>query len=403
MKLKKCFLGFLILCFSLVSPVIFAYESEDCADEIEITFFYSESCSHCADEEKFLTVLKERYPIISIIEKEASSNSDLLKELYQKHGVSTKMQGFVPATFFDEQFFIGYKDDASTGQEIEDYIKQIIKGESSDECEEENDSDILDKITLPFFGEIDVSNMSSMWLAMVLGTVDGFNACAMTALGFLLATLVATKIRKRIILIGGTFILVSGLVYFIFISAWLNLFLALEQIKAITLVVGVIIVLFALFTLRDYFYGTICKLCEIDPDKQNIFTKIEKWLFKKIKEISEKDIPLLAFLAGVALVAVGINLIELVCSFGLPLAFTKTLTETNSSVASYYFNIFIYTLFYMLDDFLIFLLAVFTLRITNASEKYLKVIKLVSGIILFLLGIIMIFKPELLTIAQNLL
>jgi len=237
-----------------------------------------------------------------------------------------------------------------------------------------------------------------MSLAIVLGIIDGFNACAMTALGFLLATLISTKDRKKVVLIGGTFILASGLVYFIFISAWLNLFLVLEQIKIITFLVGIIIVLFSIFTLKDYFYGTICKLCEIDPNKQNIWTKAEKWLLIKIKQLSEKDVPLFVSLIGIALIAVGINLVELICSFGLPLAFTKALTEMNMSTLSYYFHIFVYTLFYMLDDFLVFLIAVFTLKITNASNKYLKIIKLISSIILLLLGITMIFKPELLTL-----
>ena len=164
-------------------------------------------------------------------------------------------------------------------------------------------------------------------LAVVLGALDGFNACAMVALGFLLAVLVATGIRKRVFLIGSVFILVSGMVYFLFISAWLNLFLVLENIKIITILVGFAVTLFAGFLLKDYFSGVVCKLCHVKPGKQGFFSRIEQKLFLKMQKLTTAEMSLPITLLGVAVVGAGINMVELVCSFGFPLVFTKILTS----------------------------------------------------------------------------
>jgi len=193
--------------------------------------------------------------------------------------------------------------------------------------------------------------------------------------------------------------LVSGLVYFLFIATWLNLFLVTFNIKLITNIVAVIIILSAIFILRDYFTDVVCKLCETDPAKQNIFTRIQQKLFTKMQQFSSADMPLPLALLGIAVVAAGVNMVELACSFGLPLAFTKILTSWNLSKASYYFYLLIYIIFYMIDDFVIFLIAVYTLKMTQASQKYLKLVTLVSGIVLLILGLIMLINPEILILS----
>ena len=206
----------------------------------------------------------------------------------------------------------------------------------------------------------------------------------------------ATGIRQRVFIIGSVFILVSGIVYFLFISAWLNLFLVLENIKFITILVGLIVTFFAVFLLKDYFSGVVCKLCQVNPGKQSFFTRMEQKLFLRMQKLISSKMSLPLTILGVAVVAAGINMVELCCSFGFPLVFTKILTSWELSTLSYYSYLLVYILFYMLDDFIIFLIAVWTLRTTQASEKYLKAIKLISGILLLLLGLTILIKPELL-------
>jgi len=360
-------------------------------DKVSVDSFFSPICQNCAKEKIFLKSLEKKYTntefrSYDIFQKQ---NTELLKQAYKKYNVSSEDQGWVPIVFIKDRYFLGFDEDIAA--DIENYLLEIIEQSSGTEPSSGNR-----KITLPIIGEISLENMSPMVLAVVLGTLDGFNACAMIALGFLLTILVSTGIRERVFLIGGTFILVSGIVYFIFISAWLNLFLVLEQIKYITLLVGIAIIIFSVFLIKDYFHDIVCKLCETDPNKDNVFIRFEKKMFAKMQEISQAKTSLPLMLLGVALVSAGVNLVELVCSFGFPLVFTKMLTTYNLNTSSYYFFLLVYILFYMIDDLIIFALAIWTLRITQVSEKYLKAIKLISGIVLLLLGLIIIFKPELL-------
>jgi len=388
--IKKVFLGILIGLF-LCSGIVLAQGSQ-----AEITMFYSETCPHCHNEGRFLDGLETKYENLiinryNIAEKESI---DLLKELYQKYEVPENEWGLIPITFLKEKYLVGYEGDDIAGKKIENYVKERLTQEEETEIDWMEAS--VKKITLPVIGEVEISNFSPLVLAIIFGALDGFNACAMVALGFLLSVLISSGIRKRVILIGGTFILVSGFVYFLFISAWLNLFLVTLNIKLITNVVSVIIILSAIFVLRDYFTGVICKLCDVDPQKQGLFVKIQRQLFIKMQEFSGKDVPLPLALLGIALVAAGVNMVELACSFGLPLAYTKILTGLNLPKASYYFYLLIYIVFYMIDDFIIFLIAVYTLKTTQASEKYLKIITLISGLVLLALGLAMFFRPELL-------
>jgi len=391
--MKKFVLTILIFIFLFaISGTTFAQE------KIEINFFFSPSCHYCAQEKEFLNTLEKKYPELEIkrfntFEKESVK---LLKKLYQEYKVPLEEQGWVPITFTPKEYFLSFNE--KIAKDIENCILECKLTEPRESPAEETLTpiDLEKRISLPIIGKINVSKLSPLALSIVLGALDGFNACAMVALGFLLSLLVATGIRKRVFLIGGVFILVSGIVYFIFISAWLNLFLVLEQIKLITYLVGIIIIVFSIFLLRDYFHGIICRLCKINQNSDNIFTRFEKTLFGKMERISNSSISLPLILFGVAAVAAGVNLVELVCSFGFPLAFTKILSSLSLPIISYYFYFLIYIIFYMLDDFIIFMIAVLTLRITQVSEKYLKVIKLISGIFLLLLGLIMLIKPGIL-------
>lgn len=363
-------------------------------DKIEAYFFYSKTCPHCAEERSFLNGIEKKYPEIEVKKMEASGEENMteLTRLYEKYGVPQKTWGWVPILFIGEKYFLGYENEFTTGKEIEDYIAGLIQG--IDNNSSANDLDRV--INLPLFGPMDISRLSPLFLAIILGALDGFNACAMVVLGFLLTILVSTGIREKVILIGGTFILVSGIIYFLFISAWLNLFLVLERIRLITVSAGIVVILFSLLLLKDYFQGVTCKLCEVQPGKQGFFNKIQERLFEKIKDLSLKKASLPLLLLGVAAVSGAINLIELVCSFGFPLAFTEALSDCSLPQISYYFYILIYTIFYMIDDFIIFLIAVFTLKITRVSARYLKVIKLISAFCLLVLGLVILFKPELL-------
>ncbi len=376
---------------------------------VEIDLFYLPTCSHCHEEMDFLDELKADYPEIKVNKYSITEggNTELMLKKYKDYNVPQDVWGLVPVTFFEKGIYIIGFERKSTGPQIESYINQIIENKKDVEINPppekediEDKTSIIDdkrKINIPFLGEIDTLNYPPLALSIILGIIDGFNPCAMTALCFLLASLIASGTRKRILLIGGTFIFVSGVVYFLFIAAWFKLFLALAYIKIITTVVGVMAIFFAFTILKEYYSGVICKLCEAEA-KKDFFSEAQKKLLLKMEKMTRAEVPIIVSLLSVAVIAAGVNMVELFCSMGFPAVFTKTLVELNLSTVSYYFYLLVYIFFYMLDDLIIFLIATATLRITQSSQKYLGIIKLISGILLLLMGIILLVKPELISL-----
>jgi len=244
-------------------------------------------------------------------------------------------------------------------------------------------------IELPIFGEIDVSKMGLLTLSILIGILDGFNACAMWALCFLLTFLVASGSRKRIFLIGGTFIFVSGLVYFLFISAWLNVFLFLGYMDIIRIIISIFALVFGLVCIKDFFaFGK--GISFIIPKRKR------DEIVQKMKAVTDPKKALPATLLGVAVLAAGVNLVELLCTTGFPAVYTRILTAHQLPVLSYYFYLMVYIIFYMLDDLMIFSVIILTLGAKQFPDKYKRLSKLISGLVILILGLIMLFKPELL-------
>ena len=379
---------YLILLLLLLIPFgVFADHNDT---EVDVNFFYSKTCHVCGDMKPFLEELEGENCELNVNRYIASQESDLLEGLYREYDVPKIEQGRVPITFIGSMYFVGF--DEQTEADIRVHIRHEIDGTECPLVERERKE-------VKFLGfTIKTDKMAPLPLSIILGTLDGFNACAMVALGFSLTTLIATGTRKRLILIGGTFILVSGAVYFLFISTWLNLFLISKNLELITMVAGIVVLIFAITLFREYIHGIICKICQIPNKKDSIFTKAQRKLFDKLRELTKKEISTIVLLLGVIVIAIGVNSVELICSFGFPVAFTKILTNMNLTGLSYYFYLLIYIIFYMIDDFLIFLFAVITLRITGVSEKYLKYIKLISAFVLFILGLVLLIKPDLLAL-----
>ncbi len=380
----------LLLFVFILSILILPLKNAQASELPALNVFYSPSCPHCLAELSFLGKIQDKYPDIVINKYNVfdSNTTRLLEKFHSDYKVPKIKQGTVPITFIDKKYYSGFSD--SIGYDIEYQLEKISN--NNDDRPNPTSTDTKNTLKIPLIGEFNLSNRSPLFLSIILGTLDGFNACAMVALGFLLAVLISTKMRRKVLLVGGTFIFVSGLVYFLFISAWLNLMLFLSHAQWITWSIGIVTIVFALFMLRDYIVGVVCKICQIDPKKKNTLNNWQRKLFTRMNDLTHSTMPLPLMLLGVSIVAAGINTVELFCSFGFPLAFTNFLATLNLPTSHYYFYLIIYVIFYMIDDFIIFMIALATLRITKMSDKYLKVIMLISSIVLLLLGVVMILR-----------
>lgn len=280
--------------------------------------------------------------------------------------------------FYSVEFFVGFND--QTAQNIENCLKTCLGEEKK----------TPQALSLPFFGQVDVSKMSLPVLTIVLGAFDGFNPCAMWVLLFLIALLINTNSRKRMWLVAGTFVFVSGIVYFLILSAWLNLFLAISYINLTRILIGVLAVFVGVWQLKNFitYNPGVCKALGLKSRLEN-----------KLRSRAEKIVAspfTLAMIGGVVFLALGINLIEFFCSAGLPTIYTRILAMSDISSLSHYLYLLLYTFIFILDDIIIFSVAVIALSKLNFTEKYNYWTTLLGGILIFVLGLLLIFKPELL-------
>jgi len=346
---------------------------------VEINLFYSAICPHCKQEREFLKELETEYPQLRVKDYEVfynSNNKKILNEFYEKYQVPEKDRGWVPITFTGKKYFIGFNN--QIGNEIETCIKECVAGTAAVAPQ---------KIKIPVLGEINISKISLPSLTILLGTLDGFNPCAMWVLLVLISLLLASKSRKKIALVGGIFVFAEGFLYFLIMAAWLNVFLALSYISLIRILIGIFGIGFGIWRIRDFIYWKpgVCKVTETTKSQEKILDKINKVL-------KPSTVPATIF--GVIVLAFGVNLIEFFCSAGFPTMYTKILALQNLSQFKYYFYLIFYNLFYMLDDFVVFGVALFTLSRFGFSEKYNRYSTLIAGILILILGILLILRPE---------
>jgi len=374
--MKKVALLLLGLFFILISFDI----SRAAEQKIYLNLFYSKSCPHCAAEQEFLGSIKDKYPIeIKEYEISKKENRELLNNLIEEYQVETTS---LPILFIGKGVVSGFINEETTGVEIENKIKKhLTEKQCTDIVKEYKEACVEEEqiISLPLLGKVNLTSFSLPTLAITLGVVDGFNPCAMWALVALLAVLVATRSKKRILVFGGVFIFISALVYFLFMAAWLKVFQWIGFIEITKIIIGVGALVVAVYYFRDFIINPDPE-CKVTPSKTK--SKFLEWMRTTVNKYSWP----LALLVIIFL-AFSVNLFELLCSMGLPAIFTRTLTLQNLPSSQYFFYMFLYVLFYMIDDLIIFLIAAKTLSIIGIKGKYSRYMRIVGAILLVILGL----------------
>lgn len=367
-KLKIFILAIMVL--MIVSPTKIMANNE----EIEIDFFYGVSCPHCAAEKVFLDDLQNRYPDVTINSYEVYENKDNLDLLKAKaKELDIEVNG-VPFVVIDDQYFIGYSE-GYTDQKIEEALLGIV-----------NEGNMI--LDLPFLGKIDVKSLSLPVLTVILGVIDGFNPCAMWVLLFLISLLISVKDRKRLWVLGITFIASSAIMYYFFMAAWLNITMYLQATIWLRLAVAIVALGGGSFNLFKAIKqkGDGCEVVN-DEKRDKIFTKI--------RNFTSENSYWLAILGMIGL-AITINMIELLCSAGLPVIYTQILTMNELPHISYYLYLGGYVLFFMLDDLIVFGAAVLTMKLTGISTKFAKVTHIIGALLMIVIGILLIIDPGIL-------
>lgn len=401
---------FVLMIFAFSVAPLYAREHS-----VNIYFFWGEGCPHCSDEKPLLKALEEKYPSVKIYDFEVwrnSRNRQLFIEVGEK--LETDVSG-VPFTVIGDKVFVGFSETLSPKQ-IEDRLKYCfentcpdsvagIVGVSSDttsptlieEGTKEGDNGSQDtekslivpeKISFPLIGELETKNLSLPVFTIVLGALDGFNPCAMWTLLFLISLLLGMKDKKRRWILGTAFIVTSSLVYFLFMAAWLNLILFIGLIVWVRILIGTVALIGGGYNLREFFVNKESG-CKVTGEEKR------QAVFEKLKNITRQKSFLIA-LGGIILLAFAVNLVELICSAGLPVVFTQVLALSNLPKWQYYAYMVLYIFIFMLDDLFVFFTAMITLEMTGISTKYTRASHLIGGLLMLILGLLLIFKPELL-------
>lgn len=392
--IKLLFVFILVFLFIPVN----AKESKD----ITLYFFHGDGCPHCAEEEIFLKKLDKEYDI-NIVEYEVwynTENQELLDKVKNVYGIN---RNGVPLTIIGNTYFIGYRDSMSntikraidfyTQNDYADQVSLIRDGNTDIEIidefskeEEESDADL--SLDVPLAGNINLKNVSIASAAVLIGLIDGFNPCAMWVLLFLISILIGMKNRKRMWALGLAFLITSAAVYMLIMFSWLNIVVSISTSINIQRIIGIIAIIGGIINLRGFIKSNDSG-CEVVDDKKR------KKIFKQIRQFTSEKSFLLALL-GVMALAVSVNLVELACSAGLPIVFTQLLAINNISGFEGFMYTLLYIFFFLIDDLIVFFIAMFTMNVTGISTKYNKYSHLIGGILMLLIGILLLIKPEIL-------
>jgi thiol-disulfide isomerase/thioredoxin len=387
---QKSILLFLVsVTFILLSATVHA------EDKITVYFFWGEGCPHCEKEKIFLETLKTKYPQLVVESYEVwkdEENARFFSKLAEAYG---KRPEGVPMTFIGNfKPVVGYRNDEITGKIIEDRVRYCTTLSCIDPIEKlgkpfqktivtEED----EVVSLPLFGKIDTTKIALPALTIMLAGLDGFNPCAFFVLFTLLGILVYAQSRKRMLLIGGTFVFFSGFIYFIFMAAWLNLFLHIGQLKIITVVAGIIALIIASINIKDFFFfkrGVSLAIPE----------RAKPRLFERMRNLL-KATSLTSMFIGTIVLAVAANAYELLCTVGFPMVFTRVLTLHDLPAFSYYSYLFFYNVVYVIPLAAIVLVFTITLGSRKLTEWQGQVLKLISGLMMLGLGLVLLINPAL--------
>lgn len=364
-----------------VQPISQAPSSLSTADSLhqdasvqpaDIEVYVREGCPHCARAKEFLAKLQLEQPGLRIVIRDVMRDRDALESLKRiaaQHGVSAAR---VPAMLVGGQLIIGYSDEADTGQLIRRLLSQGPPQEEGFAVDFLGHSLSLAQVGLPLF-------------TLALGLLDGFNPCSMWVLILMISLLAPLNNRPRMLAVAGTFVAVQGLAYFVFIAAWLNLFLLIGLSRLSEVVIATLALLAGAIHLKDFWrFGWGVTLSIPAAAKPGIYARMRRVLQAK---------NLAAALFGTVLLAVLVQIVEFMCTSGFPALFTRILTLQQLDAASYYGYLLLYDLAYMLDDIAILAIGIVTLSQRRLQEKEGRWLKLVSGLVMVTLGLYLLLSP----------
>ena len=336
--------------------------------------FVRDGCPHCTAAKKFLPQFAREHPDLRIAYRSLDTDRRAAGDLARHSRRAGVWPPGVPTFVIGEKVLVGFVSPEVTGPKL----AALVDGGTA----------APGKTKAAEFGDLRVAEHGQPLFTVILGLIDGFNPCAMWVLLFLLSILVRLQDRRRMALIAGTFVLVSALVYYAFMAAWLNLFLLVGFSDLLRYGLAAVALVLGALNARDFFRSRSGYTLAIPASAKT-------GLYARVRDILRTN-RLLSSLVGVSALAVLVNFIELLCTAGLPAIYTAVLAQQELSAPVYYGYLGLYILAYIADDALMVTLAVAALGSKKLSERAGHWLKLLSGLVMLALGGIMLWFPQVL-------
>ena len=337
-----------------------------------LELFTRPGCPHCARAETFLAELEARRPL-RIVRRDVTREPEALDRLIAL-AAEAGVQAGVPAFYLGGRLQVGFRDAATTGPRIEALLAS------------EPDEPPEDTVDVPLLGRLRASEIGLPLFTLAIGLLDGFNPCAMWVLLFLLSLLAHLRSRRRMLPVGGVFIAVSGLVYYAFLAAWLGVFLWIGLARPVQVALGVVAVVMGALHVKD----------AVRPGRGaslHIPVSARRRIIARVRSILAAE-DLRGALLAVAALAVFVNLVELLCTAGLPALYTQVLALHELPAWRYYVLLTLYVAAYVFDDLLVLALAVAFLGWHRLSERAARGLDVLSGSLLIALGLLLALRPQ---------
>jgi thiol-disulfide isomerase/thioredoxin len=375
----------------------------DGGPSVRLHYFYSPSCPHCQAAKPFLDQLQSRLPWLEVERYSVKDDRDNAR-FYYSTAKSLGVEALsVPGFVFCREVRIGFDAAETTGADLERALLACREqraaagpiaavtdtGTAAPAGARPGLPAASSEVDVPLVGKVDAASLSLPVLTLVLAGVDAFNPCAFFVLLFLLSLLVHAKSRARMLIIGGTFVLFSGLVYFVFMAAWLNVFLIAGELRAMTVAAGLLAVVVGGLNVKDYF------LFKQGPSL-SIPESAKPGLFRRMREVVTTG-SLLPMLASTVMLAIVANSYELLCTAGFPMVYTRALTLAGLEGWQHYAWLAAYNVIYVLPLLAIVLVFTYTLGQRKLSESEGRLLKLVSGYMMLGFGLVLLLAPNSLT------
>jgi glutaredoxin len=347
----------------------------------DVEVFVRKGCPHCARASAWLAELRRERPEVSVLVVDVLEDAEGLERLERLVDATHTPQAGTPAFYVGGELVVGWQGDPTARR-----VRALLGAAAARAPRAPEAEEVGESLDLPLLGTVRLDDLGLPALTVVLGLVDGFNPCAMWVLVFLLSILVNLKSRAKMLAVAGTFVAVSGLVYFTFMAAWLHLHRWIGFYRGVQVALGLLALLVGVLNVKDFFaFHRGITLGIPEAAKPGIYERVRRIL---------RAPTTLAALAGVVVLAFMVNLVELLCTAGLPAVYTNILARHDLTLVQHYGYLALYQLFYMLDDSLLLLVAVVTLSRGRLQERGGRVLKLVSGLVMVLLALLLLFWPQ---------